>query len=100
MSVDPHEKSAFKAMLDKVAAEDDLLLHPAGTTGFEDVSHRLLDVENELDVLVWRFEQLRSSGYDEAGASQIAACADIDLHDACRLVLLGCPPALALRILG
>ncbi len=60
---------------------------------------RLLDVENEHDVLVWRFRQLRAAGYAESDAAELAARGDIDLHLAVRLVAEGCRPELALRIL-
>lgn len=60
---------------------------------------RCLDVVDDYDVLIWRFEQLRGAGYDEAAASDLAARGDIDLHAARKLLEQGCSQRLALRIL-
>jgi hypothetical protein len=50
-------------------------------------------------VLEWRFSQLRKSGYGIEDAVMVAASMDVDLHYAADLVVRGCPPALAVRIL-
>ena len=50
-------------------------------------------------VLEWRFSQLTRSGYGVEDAVVLAACTDVDLHDAAELVARGCPSALARRIL-
>ena len=57
-------------------------------------------VETELErVERWRAEELMRAGYDPAGAADLAARLDIDLHRATGLLDRGCPPDLALRIL-
>ncbi len=50
-------------------------------------------------VLEWRFSQLMKSGYGIEDAIVLATHTDVDLHSAADLVVRGCPPALALRIL-
>lgn len=53
----------------------------------------------ELDeVLRWRFEVLVRAGYDVGNAMIVASRAEVDLHRATDLVLRGCPPDTALRI--
>jgi hypothetical protein len=47
----------------------------------------------------WRAQELRRAGYDSAGASELAARNDVDLHRAIELLERGCPPDLALAIL-
>ena len=59
----------------------------------------LLDVEGDLDVLIWRFERLRQAGYHESAASDLAARRNVDLHLASSLIRCGCPEETALRIL-
>jgi hypothetical protein len=57
-------------------------------------------VETELErVERWRVEALIRAGYDSAGAADLAARIDIDLHTATDLIERGCPPELALQIL-
>jgi hypothetical protein len=57
-------------------------------------------VETELErVERWRAEELMRAGYDPAGASDLAARLDIDLHSAIGLLERGCPADLALQIL-
>jgi hypothetical protein len=51
------------------------------------------------EVVCWRFEALLQAGYDAGSALLLAGRADVDLHQAARLVERGCPPALALQIL-
>ncbi len=58
-----------------------------------------LDIDNEYDVLVWRFEQLVEAGYDRHAASELAARRDVDLHEAEELLEHGCSVATALEIL-
>jgi hypothetical protein len=50
-------------------------------------------------IFAWRFEQLQRVGFDSELAGDLAACAEVDLHDATELVERGCPPVLAARIL-
>jgi hypothetical protein len=57
-------------------------------------------VETELErVERWRAEELMRAGYDPAGAADLAARLDIDLHTATDLLERGCSPELALQIL-
>lgn len=57
-------------------------------------------VETEIErVERWRADELIRAGYDPAGAAELAARLDIDLHSATDLVERGCSPDLALRIL-
>jgi hypothetical protein len=52
------------------------------------------------DVAAWRRHVLRQAGFETALAQQLAANAEIDLHDLLKLVDRGCPPELAARILA
>ena len=54
--------------------------------------------ETEL-VEAWRAEQLELAGYGAAGAAELAARQDVDLHAAIEMLSQGCPPELALKIL-
>jgi hypothetical protein len=57
-------------------------------------------VETELErVERWRADELMRAGYDPAGAADLAARLDIDLHTATDLLERGCSPELALQIL-
>ena len=56
-------------------------------------------VDEAAEVRAWRFEALDRSGYESDAAVVLAANVEVDLHDAVELVLRGCPPALAARIL-
>lgn len=51
------------------------------------------------DVVHWRREQLRAHGFPIALALAMAADKRMDLHALIELVELGCPPALAAKIL-
>jgi hypothetical protein len=50
------------------------------------------------EVLRWRFEVLVRAGYDAGNAMILASHAEVDLHEATDLLLRGCPPETALRI--
>jgi hypothetical protein len=50
------------------------------------------------EVLRWRFEVLVRAGYDAGNAMILASHAEVDLHAATDLLLRGCPPDTALRI--
>jgi hypothetical protein len=52
------------------------------------------------DVVGWRCEQLRASGFDAALARTLATELAFDLHALIELVERGCPPPLAARILA
>jgi hypothetical protein len=58
-------------------------------------------VETELErVERWRTAELMRVGFPGDDAVALAARLDIDLHEAIELVQRGCPPELAVRILG
>ena len=58
-------------------------------------------IETELDrVERWRTAELMRVGFAGDDAVALAARLDIDLHGAIELVQRGCPPELAVRILG
>lgn len=55
---------------------------------------------SELDKIeAWRRERLEWAGYPPDAAAELARRHDVDLHRAANLVLEGCPPEVALRIL-
>ncbi len=58
-------------------------------------------VETELErVERWRTAELMRVGYAGDDAVALAARFEVDLHEAVALVQHGCPPELAVRILG
>ena len=58
-------------------------------------------IETELDrVERWRTAELMRVGFAGDDAVALAARPDIDLHEAIELVRRGCPPQLAVQILG
>ena len=58
-------------------------------------------IETELDrVERWRTAELMRVGFAGDDAVALAARTDVDLHEAIELVQRGCPPELAVRILG
>jgi hypothetical protein len=58
-------------------------------------------IETELDrVERWRTAELMRAGFPGDDAVALAARSDVDLHEAIELVQRGCPPELAVRILG
>jgi hypothetical protein len=58
-------------------------------------------VETELErVERWRAAELVRVGYAGDDAVALAARFEVDLHEAVALVRRGCPPDLAVRILG
>jgi hypothetical protein len=58
----------------------------------------IIETESER-VERWRAEELMRAGFDPAAAVEIAACFDVDLHNAVDLLERGCPTDLAVRIL-
>lgn len=52
-----------------------------------------------LTVEEWRRQELAEAGYPQEEAYLLAGRLDVDLHGACDLLALGCPVALAIRIL-
>lgn len=59
----------------------------------------VLDETEQLQVELWRTEELKAAGYGHRAAERLAARHDVDLHLAVRLLERGCPPELALEIL-
>ena len=58
-------------------------------------------IETELDrVERWRTAELMRVGFAGDDAVALAARTDVDLHEAIELIERGCPPELAVRILG
>ena len=58
-------------------------------------------VETELErVERWRTAELMRVGFAGDDAVALAARLDVDLHQAIELIRRGCPPELAVRILG
>jgi hypothetical protein len=58
-------------------------------------------IETEVDrVERWRTAELMRVGFAGDDAVALAARTDVDLHEAIELVRRGCPPELAVRILG
>jgi hypothetical protein len=58
-------------------------------------------IETELErVERWRAAELVRVGFPGDDAVALAARLDVDLHEAIALVQRGCPPELAVRILG
>ena len=58
-------------------------------------------VETELErVERWRTSELMRVGFPGDDAVALAARFEVDLHEAIELVQRGCPPTLAVRILG
>ena len=47
----------------------------------------------------WRLRELERAGYPTSDALVLSRRDDIDLHEAARLLALGCPVATAFRIL-
>jgi hypothetical protein len=58
-----------------------------------------LDVTEVAAILDWRFSQLVGAGFDVNDAVVVAACVEIDLHQATALVARGCRSGTAVRIL-
>lgn len=55
--------------------------------------------ESTEEIVDWRFEQLLRVGYESRQAHVLSQRVEVDLHQAVDLVLNGCPPDLALKIL-
>lgn len=59
----------------------------------------VLEETEQMQIELWRTEELERAGYSHRAAGRLAARQDIDLHLAVRLLARACPPDLALRIL-
>jgi hypothetical protein len=53
----------------------------------------------ETEIFEWRFAELTRAGFSHADAWLLAADKEVDLRTAERLIVQGCPPATAVRIL-
>ena len=62
-------------------------------------AYEIVETESER-VERWRTAELMRVGFAGDDAVVLAARTDVDLHEATELVQRGCPPALAVRILG
>ncbi len=62
-------------------------------------AHEIIETELER-VERWRTAELMRVGFAGDDAASLAARTDVDLHQAIELVQRGCPPELAVRILG
>jgi hypothetical protein len=63
------------------------------------VELELLNVTEIERVENWRHDALERAGYDSESAIVLAACHDVDLHEAVDLLARGCSVDLALQIL-
>ena len=64
-------------------------------------THDIDTVETETErVERWRTAELMRVGFPGDDAVALAARTDVDLHEAIQLIKRGCPPDLAVRILG
>jgi hypothetical protein len=61
--------------------------------------HEIIETELER-VERWRTAELMRVGFAGDDAVALAARTDVDLHQAIEIVQRGCPPELAVRILG
>jgi hypothetical protein len=62
-------------------------------------AHEIIETELER-VERWRTAELMRVGFAGDDAVALAARLDVDLHEAIELIRRGCPPELAVRILG
>jgi hypothetical protein len=62
-------------------------------------AYEIVETESER-VERWRTAELMRVGFAGDDAVVLAARMDVDLHEAIELVQRGCPPELAVRILG
>ena len=60
---------------------------------------QILEDTEQMQIELWRSEELERAGYSHRAAGRLAARHDIDLHLAVRLLERGCSPELALKIL-
>lgn len=64
-------------------------------------THDIDTVETETErVERWRTAELMRVGFPGDDAVALAVRTDVDLHEAIELIQRGCPPNLAVRILG
>ena len=60
---------------------------------------QILEDTEQMQIELWRSEELERAGYSHRAAGRLAARHDIDLHLAVRLLERGCSPERALKIL-
>ena len=84
----------------RVVLEREVAYHLEGETRENMTAAQFEDLtENEAEeILRWRFSELLRVGYDTDAAMVVASHVEVDLHQATGLVLRGCPPNTALRI--
>ncbi len=64
-------------------------------------THDIIEIESESErVERWRTAELMRVGFAGDDAVALAVRTEVDLHEAIELVRRGCPPELAVRILG
>jgi hypothetical protein len=64
-------------------------------------THDIIEIESESErVERWRTAELMRVGFAGDDAVALAVRVEVDLHEAIELVQRGCPPELAVRILG
>jgi hypothetical protein len=59
-----------------------------------------VDDNRVAEIFLWRVEQLERAGYSRTHALSLADDERIDLHDACALLVRGCPERTAYLILS
>ena len=60
---------------------------------------QILEETEQMQIELWRTEELERAGYSHRAAGRLAARHDVDLHLAVQLLERGCSPELALKIL-
>lgn len=64
-----------------------------------EIELQVLEDTEQVQIELWRTEELERAGYSRRAAGRLAARLDVDLHLAVGLLERGCTPELALRIL-
>jgi hypothetical protein len=69
---------------------------------FDHIPHRPgpAAVRGSDEVTIWRHDRLIDAGFAEPSALRLSVTPGVDLHALLNLVDRGCPPELAVRILG
>lgn len=66
----------------------------------ERIGDRLVSSSHETQIVEWRRRRLLEAGFGVLAAQDLARRRDVDLHELLGLVDRGCPPSLAVRIVG
>jgi len=80
------------------AVNEEITADPGGNAMGE-MELYVLENTEQLQIELWRTEELERAGYSHRAAGRLAARHDVDLHLAVRLLERGCSPELALQIL-